>query len=113
MKTLLAIALLAVSVTASAVDITITLTAAQMTRAQTAVGQMQGLHLPDTPAAPNIDPNKAPTPATPGAPRDATPAEVRRYIIDHLRTTLLDYERQKAQATAAATVVEPAALIIP
>lgn len=88
MKKLLAIVLLCFVTSALAVDVTISLTAGQITRFATALGKARNL----------VDAQ--------GQPRVATAAEMRQFVIDQVRGVVLETERAAATEAAikAATV---------
>ena len=89
MKTLFLIAVLMFSSSAYAVDITITLTAAQATRAAAACGKTLGL----------VDGNQV--------PRSCTMAEAKAFLIDYLRHIVFDAERQQAQSLITNSAFDP------
>lgn len=86
MKKPLAIALFCFATSASAIDVTVTLTAGQATRVAAALGELRGYKVAQA------DGN--------GAPRAATMAEVKTSVADHLRGIVMQVERPKAEKAA-------------
>ena len=87
MKKLLAIVLLCFATSALAVDVTISLTAGQVTRFASALGTSRNLK------------------DAQGQPRVATAAEMRQFVIDAVRGVVLETERAAATKTAVDAVV--------
>ena len=90
MRKLLAIALLCFATSALAVDVTISMTAQQITRFAVALGKSRNL----------VDAQ--------GQPRNATNAEMRQFVIDQVRGVVLETERAAAtEAAIKAVTVAP------
>jgi hypothetical protein len=90
MKTILAIALLAVSLSAQAVDITITLTTTQATRVAAACGVV----------------GKLKDAQVPPQPRACTMAEAKQFLIQRLKQLLVDVEGPAAEKARGPVVLE-------
>jgi hypothetical protein len=107
-RILVVLALSLFAMSASAVDVTMTLTPPQIARAQAALGKAKNLKTPDTPAVLDANGNVI-TPMVPGVPRIATGAELKQFVVDTLRTLVIQQEQAAAQAAAVAAVSAPAA----
>lgn len=104
MKTLFALTILALSLSAQAVDITVSVTAGELSRAQVELGKAKNYRTPDIPGDPLAKP---PTLTVLGVPRDATASEVKQYLADTLRILVLSGETSTKQKIALDTIVPP------
>lgn len=107
MKTILALALCALSFAAHGVTISIDLTPQQMNRLQAAVGEAKGLKTPDTPAVvanAKATPPVVGSPLVPGIPRDATNQEVKAYLVDQVRSLVHSVEQGKKRRVKEAEI---------
>jgi hypothetical protein len=88
-------------------DVVLTFTPQMLARAQAALGNARNLRTPDTPAVLDAQ-GKVVTPLVPGVPRPATPAEVKQFVIDTLRSLVWQQEQQVAVKAATDAVAPPA-----
>ena len=92
MRKPLAILLLALSFSAQAVDVTISMTASEINRLKVAIGEAKKL----------VDNQQPPQ------PRDATNAEAKQFVIERVKQFIHDHEGGKLVKQAVDAVVVPA-----
>lgn len=92
MRLTIVILLFALSFSAQAVDVTITLTAAQATRFAAVCGELKGLK--DTQEPPQ--------------PRPCTMAEAKQMIVEQMRSLVFSMEEAKSKKAATDAVTVPA-----